>query len=171
MILCSVLLSKCNSLIMSYVIDLWYILSTHKSYWTIFYSVKLSKVCLIWYSETKIIFREHNLNFRVQMDFEKSNCVNLNLQNWNVDFGRPHIGGFQLEFVSISQVINHMTCYKLSALIGGKFILLKKSFTRFALQSECCNFNQWKHLNLQGIMWLLSSLMILATKWKPPGYS
>jgi hypothetical protein len=30
-----------------------------------------------------------------------------------------------------------------SALIGGKFIL-KKSFTRLALQSECCNFNQWE---------------------------
>ena len=28
------------------------------------------------------------------------------------------IGGFQLEFVSISRVINHMTCYKLSSLIG-----------------------------------------------------
>ena len=27
-------------------------------------------------------------------------------------------GGFQLEFVSISRVINHMTCYKFSALIG-----------------------------------------------------
>ena len=27
-------------------------------------------------------------------------------------------GGFQLEFVSISQVINHMICYKSSALIG-----------------------------------------------------
>ena len=32
----------------------------------------------------------------------------------------------------------------LSALIGGKFIFQKKSFTRFALQSECCNFNQWE---------------------------
>ena len=30
--------------------------------------------------------------------------------------------GFQLEFVSIGQVINHMTCYNLSALIGEKFI-------------------------------------------------
>ena len=29
-----------------------------------------------------------------------------------------------------------------SALIGGKFIFSKKSFTRFALQSECSNFNQ-----------------------------
>ena len=27
-------------------------------------------------------------------------------------------GGFQLEFVSIIWVINHMTCYNLSALIG-----------------------------------------------------
>ena len=35
----------------------------------------------------------------------------------------------------------------LSALIGGKFIFSKKSFTRFALQSECCNFNQWEHSN------------------------
>ena len=26
-------------------------------------------------------------------------------------------GGFQLEFLSISRVINHMTCYNLSALI------------------------------------------------------
>ena len=31
-------------------------------------------------------------------------------------------GGFQLEFVSISRVINHMTCYNSSGLIGGKFI-------------------------------------------------
>ena len=54
---------------------------------------------------------------------------------------RIETSGFQLEFVSISRVINHMTCYNLSALIGGKFIS-KKSFTRFALQSECCNFNQ-----------------------------
>ena len=30
------------------------------------------------------------------------------------------IGGFQLEFVSISRVIDHMTCYKFSALIGWK---------------------------------------------------
>ena len=30
-----------------------------------------------------------------------------------------------MEFVSISQVINHMTCYNSSALIGGKFILKK----------------------------------------------
>ena len=54
-----------------------------------------------------------------------------------------HLGGFELEFVSISRVINHMTCYNSSALIGGKYIFItKKSCTRFALQSECCNFNQ-----------------------------
>ena len=36
---------------------------------------------------------------------------------------------------------------KTSALIGGKFIFSKKkkkSFTKFALRSECCNFNQWE---------------------------
>ena len=31
-----------------------------------------------------------------------------------------------------------------SGLIGGKFIIQKKSFTRFALQCKCCNFNQWE---------------------------
>ena len=30
-------------------------------------------------------------------------------------------GGFQLEFVSISRVINHMTCYNSSALIGWNY--------------------------------------------------
>ena len=34
-------------------------------------------------------------------------------------------GGFQLEVLSISRVINHMTCYNSSALIGGKFIKKK----------------------------------------------
>ena len=36
-------------------------------------------------------------------------------------------GGFQLEFVSITRVINHMTCYNSSALIVGKFIFQKKT--------------------------------------------
>ena len=31
-------------------------------------------------------------------------------------------GGFQLDFVSIGRVINHMTCYNSNALICGKFI-------------------------------------------------
>ena len=39
-----------------------------------------------------------------------------------------------MEFVRISWVINHMTYYNSSALIGGKFIL-KKSYTRFAVIS------------------------------------
>ena len=30
-------------------------------------------------------------------------------------------GGFQLEFVSIDRVINHITCYKSSALIGWNY--------------------------------------------------
>ena len=56
-----------------------------------------------------------------------------------------HIDGFQLEFVSISQIINHMTCYKWKCSHWWKIHLKKKSVTRFALQSECCNFNQWEH--------------------------
>ena len=32
-----------------------------------------------------------------------------------------YLGGFQLEFVSISWVINHITCYNFKCLIGGKF--------------------------------------------------
>jgi hypothetical protein len=35
----------------------------------------------------------------------------------------PVLGGFQLEFVDISQVTNHMTCYNSKALIGGYFPL------------------------------------------------
>ena len=65
----------------------------------------------------------------------------IELKVAEISVGSSYRGGFQLEFVSISQVINHMTCYNSSTLIGGKFIL-KKSFTIFALQSECCNFNQ-----------------------------
>ena len=48
-------------------------------------------------------------------------------------------GCFQLEFVSISRVINHMTCYKFECSHWCKIYFLKK---RFALQSECCNSNQ-----------------------------
>ena len=32
-------------------------------------------------------------------------------------FNKNINGGFQLEFISISWIINHMNCYKLSALI------------------------------------------------------
>ena len=31
---------------------------------------------------------------------------------------RPDLGGFQLEFVSISRVINHMTCYNSSRVLS-----------------------------------------------------
>ena len=44
-------------------------------------------------------------------------------------------GGFHLEFLSTSWVINHMTFS--SALIGGKVILKKINY-----KSECCSFNQ-----------------------------
>ena len=35
------------------------------------------------------------------------------------------MGGFQLEFVSISQVINHMTCYKFELLALVESLFLK----------------------------------------------
>ena len=34
---------------------------------------------------------------------------------------KPKNGGFQLEFVSISRVLNHMTSYNSSALIGWNY--------------------------------------------------
>ena len=39
----------------------------------------------------------------------------------------------------ITELKSHMNS---RSLIGGYFICQKKSFTRFALHSECCNFNQ-----------------------------
>ena len=46
------------------------------------------------------------------------------------------LSGFQLEFVScISRVINHMTCYNSSALIGGK------SFKKYPLQCSLSRLN------------------------------
>ena len=51
-------------------------------------------------------------------------------------------GGFQLEFISINQVINHMTCYKFECSHWWKIYFKKKSFIRFAVQPKCCNFNQ-----------------------------
>ena len=50
-------------------------------------------------------------------------------------------GGFQLEFVSTSQVINHMMCYKFECTHWWK-VYFKKLFKRFALHSEWCNFDQ-----------------------------
>ena len=47
--------------------------------------------------------------------------MGCNAEYTEVVLPRP-IFGFKLEFLSVSWVINHMTCYNLSALIGGKFI-------------------------------------------------
>ena len=52
------------------------------------------------------------------------------------------LGGFQLLDLIITELESHMTCKNSRSLIGGNFICQKKFFTRFALQSECCNFNQ-----------------------------
>ena len=42
------------------------------------------------------------------------------------DMIEPYLGGFQLEFVSISRVINHMTCYKFECSHWLKFRLDRK---------------------------------------------
>ena len=42
------------------------------------------------------------------------------------------IGLFRLYDLSISQVINHLTCYKFEC----------SHWLKYSLQSECCNFNQ-----------------------------
>ena len=53
------------------------------------------------------------------------------------------IGGCCLWDLSISQVIDHATYYKFECSHWWKIYLFsKKSFARFALQSECCNLNQ-----------------------------
>ena len=52
------------------------------------------------------------------------------------------IGGFQLLDLIIPELKSHVIPYKFKSktLVENSFV--KKSFTRFALQSECCNFNQ-----------------------------
>jgi hypothetical protein len=68
--------------------------------------------------------REEN---RPKMDFKtlaKLTSMSCGLKRTSSDKAKSgvtasdHKGSFQLEFVSISQVINHMTCCKFSALIG-----------------------------------------------------
>ena len=43
----------------------------------------------------------------------------------------------------------------------------KKSFTRFALQSGCCNFNQWDELNLKQVTWFITPVL-LKSYWRQP---
>ena len=52
-------------------------------------------------------------------------------------------GGFHLVALIITELKSHMTCLKIRVLSLVEILFVKKkSFTRFALQSECCNFNQ-----------------------------
>ena len=59
-----------------------------------------------------------------------------------------HKGGFQLLDLIITELKSH-DLLKIQGNVSHwwKFYLSKKSFTRFALQSECCNFNQGEHSN------------------------
>ena len=49
---------------------------------------------------------------------------------------RAHIGGYRPQYLSISQVIDHVICYKFECSHWWKIYFSKKSFTRYALQSE-----------------------------------
>ena len=60
----------------------------------------------------------------------------------SVKFLKHLIGGFQLLDLIITELKNHMISYKFDYSHWWKIYFSKKSFTRFALQSECCNFNQ-----------------------------
>ena len=59
----------------------------------------------------------------IQDDLNLVESLVENVQQMKIEVADPDdpegkIVGFQLEFVSISRVINHMTCYNSSALIG-----------------------------------------------------
>ena len=53
-----------------------------------------------------------------------------------------YFGGFQLLDLIITELKSHMTFKKFKVSHWWKFYWSKKSFTRFALQSEYCNYNQ-----------------------------
>ena len=77
----------------------------------------------------------HKLNYFSFLLLGLSDCAVL------TGFTVVFIGGFQLLDLIITELKSHLFINPRS-LIGGNFIFQKKSFTRFALQSECCNFNQ-----------------------------
>ena len=65
--------------------------------------------------------------------------------NFLVFYGLSHGTTFEKNGVDISYIFKNLMNYFLKlliALIGGKSIFTKKSFTRFSLQSECSSFNQ-----------------------------
>ena len=87
---------------------------------------------------------ENNLNLISTCQFYKRNvlrdlCTVKGLQVILVLL----LGGFQLEFVNISRVINHMTCYKFecSHCIGGKCLPLSVAQLKgkHCQKPHCCN--------------------------------
>ena len=58
-------------------------------------------------------------------NFARNSIINKFDISFSSEQNISAFSGFQLEFLSISQVINHMTCYNSSALIGGKIYLKK----------------------------------------------
>ena len=78
---------------------------------------------LLW-NETTIIAAELEYGYPGQVEQARS-----------VKSHKIHPGGFQLEFVSISRVINHMTCYKFKC---SHWLKLQHSDWRANLVKDFC---------------------------------
>ena len=75
-------------------------------------------------------------------------------------------GGFQLEIFSISQVVNHITCYKSSAHIGGKSILKKMLYK--TCSPVWLSWVQPMRALEWSVKWSVTRLILTNSNWKPP---
>ena len=64
--------------------------------------------------------------------------------------------GFQLEFVSISRVLNHMTCYNWSALIGGKFRIKNPSQALLSSLNAVISTNESSQILTGHVIYILA---------------
>ena len=73
---------------------------------------------------------------------------NVKYQLLQMEWLQSDQGGFQLLDLIITELANSHDRLKIQGLSLVEILFVKKkSFTRFALQSECCNFDQWEVLN------------------------
>ena len=107
---------------------------------------------------TAAISRQHNNGIFFWQDINSTRSRNMLFRVCRSKFSTPFVKIAILALILIGLS---------SALIGGKSIQ-NKSFTRFSLQSGCCNFNQWEKLNLKQVMWFLREPIMKSSNWKPP---
>ena len=103
-----------------------------------FENVSLSRM-----TKTDLLMKEFMFGHQDNLTQEEEKYLER-VKNWRNFRAFTFLGGFQLLDLIIMELKSHMTCrkFKVTHCVGGNFICQKKSFTRFALQSECCNFNQ-----------------------------